>query len=204
MESHEGKCQSYEEILLKDKFKYKRCYGCKRIVQRNQGCPHMRCKCGTQFCYYCGGPWVLPHYCLRYLAGGELFTDTLNLKLKCLRMQKFEYDYSFIGYITRIPYYLVCFVILALYSAWCITVLAAMTAIIIAISAAVGYFVMMCYACKELSNTCKCVVILLAIILLPLAFVVGICFTIGLIMYKAFPKYLELALSAKLFPCFMC
>ncbi|CAE7183855.1 ARI5, partial [Symbiodinium microadriaticum] len=33
------------------------CPGCRAIVQRNGGCNHMVCRCGTHFCYVCGRPW---------------------------------------------------------------------------------------------------------------------------------------------------
>ncbi|KAL1941713.1 hypothetical protein VTO73DRAFT_6713 [Trametes versicolor] len=31
-----------------------RCPGCEQLVERNGGCPHMTCRCGTEFCYACG------------------------------------------------------------------------------------------------------------------------------------------------------
>ncbi|KAH9852449.1 hypothetical protein C2E23DRAFT_181059 [Lenzites betulinus] len=31
-----------------------RCPGCEQLVERNGGCPHMTCRCGTEFCYSCG------------------------------------------------------------------------------------------------------------------------------------------------------
>ena len=33
------------------------CPSCFSLVQRTEGCPHMKCKCGAQFCYTCGAPW---------------------------------------------------------------------------------------------------------------------------------------------------
>ncbi|KAG9317879.1 hypothetical protein JVU11DRAFT_2107 [Chiua virens] len=33
---------------------WKVCPGCDVIVERYSGCPHMRCRCGTRFCYQCG------------------------------------------------------------------------------------------------------------------------------------------------------
>ena len=35
---------------------FQKCPGCKNIVERTRGCPHMSCSCGTQFCYS-----ILPH-----------------------------------------------------------------------------------------------------------------------------------------------
>ncbi|KAK7404011.1 hypothetical protein QQX98_010182 [Neonectria punicea] len=33
------------------------CPGCGRMVSLRDGCNHMRCACGTEFCYICGGDW---------------------------------------------------------------------------------------------------------------------------------------------------
>ena len=35
----------------------KRCTRCKFFVQKNQGCDHMTCRCGYEFCYRCGGKY---------------------------------------------------------------------------------------------------------------------------------------------------
>lgn len=34
-----------------------KCPGCKALVQRNGGCNHMVCRCGSHFCYVCGRRW---------------------------------------------------------------------------------------------------------------------------------------------------
>ncbi len=34
--------------------KFKMCPKCKFWVEKNQGCNHMKCRCGTDFCYLCG------------------------------------------------------------------------------------------------------------------------------------------------------
>ena len=31
--------------------------GCGYLVERTDGCPHMTCRCGRQFCYLCGAAW---------------------------------------------------------------------------------------------------------------------------------------------------
>ncbi|TFK33089.1 hypothetical protein BDQ12DRAFT_448731 [Crucibulum laeve] len=33
------------------------CPNCNAVVEKTYGCHHMGCRCGTQFCYVCGGPW---------------------------------------------------------------------------------------------------------------------------------------------------
>lgn len=30
---------------------------CKFWVEKTFGCDHMRCRCGNEFCYKCGGPY---------------------------------------------------------------------------------------------------------------------------------------------------
>jgi len=35
--------------------KWKQCPGCKKWVEKNKGCDHIRCRCGFEFCYACGG-----------------------------------------------------------------------------------------------------------------------------------------------------
>lgn len=41
-------------LLMRD---YKRCPGCSVYLQRSDGCNHMTCKCGAQWCYMCKGDW---------------------------------------------------------------------------------------------------------------------------------------------------
>lgn len=43
------------------------CPFCYHLCQRSTGCNHMRCLCGNQFCYVCGGPWP----CGKGCAGDE-------------------------------------------------------------------------------------------------------------------------------------
>ena len=35
----------------------RRCNRCKFIVEKSQGCDHMTCRCGYEFCYICGGKY---------------------------------------------------------------------------------------------------------------------------------------------------
>lgn len=56
-----------EDIILlklaKDK-KWARCPKCRIVVERTQGCRYIKCRCGTAFCYDCGGTSVDNyHYC---------------------------------------------------------------------------------------------------------------------------------------------
>eukprot|EP01125_Pyxidicula_operculata_P012128 TRINITY_DN397_c2_g1_i7.p1 TRINITY_DN397_c2_g1~~TRINITY_DN397_c2_g1_i7.p1 ORF type:complete len:558 (+),score=140.50 TRINITY_DN397_c2_g1_i7:117-1790(+) len=67
---HSGfNCEQYQEWsiengLADDKFeefiKWKRCQkcpGCRQYVEKNKGCNHMSCRCGSEFCYVCGGDY---------------------------------------------------------------------------------------------------------------------------------------------------
>lgn len=38
--------------------KFKQCIQCQFWVEKNQGCDHMTCRCGYQFCYKCGGKYM--------------------------------------------------------------------------------------------------------------------------------------------------
>ncbi|KAH8116470.1 hypothetical protein DFH11DRAFT_1213550 [Phellopilus nigrolimitatus] len=36
---------------------WQRCPRCRQLVERNNGCYHMSCRCGAQFCYLCAAAW---------------------------------------------------------------------------------------------------------------------------------------------------
>ncbi|KAI0533348.1 hypothetical protein GGR58DRAFT_122424 [Xylaria digitata] len=36
---------------------WKRCNSCQAFVEHSDGCQHMTCRCGAQFCYVCGARW---------------------------------------------------------------------------------------------------------------------------------------------------
>ncbi|KAI3856518.1 hypothetical protein MKX03_028360 [Papaver bracteatum] len=55
-----------EDMLLfnlAEKKKWKRCPSCRFYVERRDGCPHIICRCGSQFCYSCGAKWSETHIC---------------------------------------------------------------------------------------------------------------------------------------------
>lgn len=164
----------------------------------------MTCKCGSQFCYYCGKKWDSPHRCLRYLAGGPLITDKLYTGLKCLRHEDFEYEYTVQGFLMKIPYYLVFILILTVYISWCLLVLVLMITLVLIGSCIPGYFAIQYKLCQGGTRIGR-VIFVLFIILIPIGFIVGWFGIFGAIVISLFPKYLELALSARLFPCaFLC
>ena len=161
----------------------------------------MTCKCGSQFCYYCEGKWQVPHRCIRFLAGGDLITDRLNNGLRCMRVESYEYEYTFLGFLLKIPYYLLCLLILSLYICWALTVLAVLIAVGIICSLFAGYIALQYKMCKE-SNALGKIVFVILLVLLPLGVVIGWIAVFCVCVYNVFPKYLEVALSGKLFPCF--
>ena len=36
---------------------WKRCFRCRTMVERRDGCRHITCTCGAEFCYVCGSKW---------------------------------------------------------------------------------------------------------------------------------------------------
>lgn len=55
---HEGdSCPERLEKMdreLMEKKKWKPCPGCKEMIEKSEGCDHMSCECGQEFCYQCG------------------------------------------------------------------------------------------------------------------------------------------------------
>ncbi|KAF4983168.1 hypothetical protein FDECE_17362 [Fusarium decemcellulare] len=60
-QSHTGLCPedatSQELLQLAQDEGWQRCKACGVIVQLNQGCNHITCRCGAEFCYKCGETW---------------------------------------------------------------------------------------------------------------------------------------------------
>ncbi|KAJ1328858.1 E3 ubiquitin-protein ligase RNF144 [Microdochium nivale] len=59
--SHGGDCPSdtalQSVLALAKKNGWQRCQKCRTMVDLKQGCYHMSCRCGFQFCYLCGLKW---------------------------------------------------------------------------------------------------------------------------------------------------
>ncbi|KAI3397162.1 hypothetical protein diail_11136 [Diaporthe ilicicola] len=60
--AHEGedcpKDEAGKQLLdLAKKQGWRQCFACKRVVELKEGCNHMTCRCGAQFCYKCGAAW---------------------------------------------------------------------------------------------------------------------------------------------------
>lgn len=49
-----------EDVALFDvakRSRWQRCSQCRQMIELGQGCRHMTCKCGHEFCYTCGKAW---------------------------------------------------------------------------------------------------------------------------------------------------
>ncbi|KAI0065199.1 hypothetical protein BV25DRAFT_1799242 [Artomyces pyxidatus] len=46
-----------ELMVLAEAEHWQTCPGCGALVELNQGCYHMTCRCRAQFCYLCAAPW---------------------------------------------------------------------------------------------------------------------------------------------------
>ncbi|TID18287.1 IBR domain protein [Venturia nashicola] len=58
VKQHPGECAQdvalQSTLALAASEGWKRCHACMAMVELQQGCYHMTCKCGSQFCYLCG------------------------------------------------------------------------------------------------------------------------------------------------------
>ncbi|XP_014521574.1 probable E3 ubiquitin-protein ligase ARI10 [Vigna radiata var. radiata] len=55
-----------EDLLVLDLAKnksWRRCPKCRFYVEKNEGCSHISCRCGKEFCYACGSSWSQSHAC---------------------------------------------------------------------------------------------------------------------------------------------
>ncbi|KAF5176419.1 Rbr-type e3 ubiquitin transferase [Thalictrum thalictroides] len=48
-------------VKLAEKKKWRRCPSCKFYVEKRDGCLHITCRCGFQFCYACGATYTPNH-----------------------------------------------------------------------------------------------------------------------------------------------
>ncbi|XP_028796257.1 probable E3 ubiquitin-protein ligase RNF144A [Neltuma alba] len=58
--------QTHNDDLLKELAKnkrWRRCPRCRFFVEKIDGCSHISCRCGNQFCYGCGSDWNQHHGC---------------------------------------------------------------------------------------------------------------------------------------------
>ncbi|PLB52714.1 IBR domain protein [Aspergillus steynii IBT 23096] len=46
-----------EVLVLAEQEGWRRCPGCRNLVELKDGCNHITCRCRFEFCYICGTPW---------------------------------------------------------------------------------------------------------------------------------------------------
>ncbi|TGZ80823.1 hypothetical protein EX30DRAFT_307012, partial [Ascodesmis nigricans] len=68
MTAHKGVCKEDQEgngvKALGKQRGWRECPGCGEMVEKTQGCNHVRCRCGQEFCYKCGKVYsVCPGRC---------------------------------------------------------------------------------------------------------------------------------------------
>ncbi|KAI2624589.1 hypothetical protein GGS26DRAFT_593203 [Hypomontagnella submonticulosa] len=60
-QAHGGECATDpgvdEVIQMAEQEGWRRCVGCGAMIERTEGCQHIICRCGVQFCYDCGRYW---------------------------------------------------------------------------------------------------------------------------------------------------
>jgi len=44
-------------LYTAQRHRWRQCEQCKHMIELGEGCRHMTCKCGYEFCYTCGRPW---------------------------------------------------------------------------------------------------------------------------------------------------
>jgi len=55
------------------------------IIEKNQGCNHIKCKCGYDFCYVCGEAWHPSHYNNHELNEAyEAYEEEITIFAPCL------------------------------------------------------------------------------------------------------------------------
>lgn len=67
---------------------WQRCYSCRAMVERTEGCNHLICRCSSEWCYKCGKQWK-PRACACSVVRDEnvspsraLFISTDNLAVR--------------------------------------------------------------------------------------------------------------------------
>jgi hypothetical protein len=60
--AHDGDCDKQEVLFFERNLHYRQCKKCGFVIEKNQGCNHMTCRCSNQFCYVCGASWNNMHH----------------------------------------------------------------------------------------------------------------------------------------------
>ncbi|GMQ09379.1 hypothetical protein CsSME_00052775 [Camellia sinensis var. sinensis] len=70
-----------EDLMVRELAKsssWMRCPHCKFYVEKTEGCLHMTCRCGFQFCYACGETWSQTHSGKRMNTNVEVTNMNIN------------------------------------------------------------------------------------------------------------------------------
>ncbi|KAF2750156.1 hypothetical protein M011DRAFT_474627 [Sporormia fimetaria CBS 119925] len=88
--SHDGLCPhdpNVEQLMKAAKVnKWRQCGRCKNLVDLFQGCFHITCRCGHQFCYLCGVQWkhcTCPQFAEDYILDEPIDPDLAGLDEVC-------------------------------------------------------------------------------------------------------------------------
>ena len=100
--------------------------------------------------------------------GGELITDKLRNSLKCLRREQHEYDNTFTGFVSRIPYNFVFMLIMIVWIAWCLIYASIGFALVFVFSMVCGQPVLIWKICdKHFYKLIGKVIVVLCFLLYP-------------------------------------
>ncbi|XP_068330529.1 probable E3 ubiquitin-protein ligase ARI8 isoform X2 [Pyrus communis] len=74
----------------------KPCPQCKRPIEKNQGCNHMRCRapCRFDFCWICLGEWSRSHLCNSYLEGVKSNASEKRKEMAKMSLGRYVHHYE--------------------------------------------------------------------------------------------------------------
>ncbi|KAB2619918.1 exocyst complex component SEC3A [Pyrus ussuriensis x Pyrus communis] len=74
----------------------KPCPQCKRPIEKNQGCNHMRCRapCRFDFCWICLGEWGRSHLCNSYLEGVKSNASEKRKEMAKMSLDRYVHHYE--------------------------------------------------------------------------------------------------------------
>ena len=76
--------------------KFKQCPYCRHWVEKNEGCNHIVCKCGNNFCYNCGGKMNENIY--EHICGDEYQNINLRRQVKRINNNRIYNNNSYSGF----------------------------------------------------------------------------------------------------------
>ncbi len=98
---HNGKtCETISAMIkssnLSIMFDSMQCSKCNKLVHRPDGCNHMTCRCGHEFCYLCEGNWLYHEYndCIVIQYGKALHLENFLEELKKNDLELYERSFE--------------------------------------------------------------------------------------------------------------